>query len=70
VRCTAAVDPQLPIVLGSTSVESTPVFETKVPFGQLSARGFPDDARKTGARVKAAEGFKVGLEPDPYGPHE
>jgi hypothetical protein len=60
-------DPELPIVLGSTGIESTPVFETESPFELLLQRGFPDDARKTAERIRAAEGFAVEPEPDPYG---
>ena len=59
-------DPELPNVLGSTGIESTPVFETELPFEKLVEAGFPRDARKTGERVQAAEGFDVGPESDPY----
>jgi hypothetical protein len=63
----APEDPQLPLVLGSTGIESTPVFETEWAFGRLLEEGFPEDARKTGERVRAAPGFDVGPESDPYG---
>jgi hypothetical protein len=60
-------DPELPVVLGSTGIESTPVFETSFSFEWLNENGFPEDARKTGERVAAAPGFEVGPESDPYG---
>jgi hypothetical protein len=60
-------DPELRTVLGSTGIESTPVFETALSFAELQERGFPEDARKTGERVKAAEGYEVGADEDPYG---
>ncbi|HEY2516670.1 MAG TPA: hypothetical protein VGI39_37630 [Polyangiaceae bacterium] len=58
-------DPELPIVLGSTGIESTPVFETRVPFEQLLKKGFPNDSKKTADRVRAAPGYAVSPEPDP-----
>ena len=60
-------DPQLPVVLGSTGIESTPVFETDASFARLLEIGFPADAVKTEDRVKAAPGFPVSPESDPYG---
>jgi hypothetical protein len=63
-------DPELPTVLGSTGIESTPVFETAFSFEWLGEHGFPKDARKTGERIRAAPGFTVQPEPDPYDPFE
>jgi hypothetical protein len=63
----APEDPELPVVLGSTGIESTPVFETAFEFEWLRKHGFPKDARKTGERVHAAPGFDVAPESDPYG---
>jgi hypothetical protein len=60
-------DPELPISLGRTGIESTPVFETEMTFAQLLERGFPDDAVKTDERVNAARGYPVGPESDPFG---
>lgn len=60
-------DPELPIALGRTGIESTPVFETSFPFSKLEEIGFPDDAHKTHERVNASPGFEVGPESDPYG---
>jgi hypothetical protein len=54
-------------VLGSTGIESTLVFETAFGFEWLREHGFPEDARKTGERVRAAPGFEVGPDSDPYG---
>lgn len=59
-------DPALPYVLGRTGVASAPVFETSLSWDDLAEHGFPDDAAKTGARVRAAPGYKVAEEPDPY----
>jgi hypothetical protein len=59
-------DQQLPTVLGSTGIESTPVFETELSFEKLLEVGFPGDARKTGERIQAAAGFDVAPESDPY----
>ena len=61
----APEDPELPIVLGSTGIESTPVFETRASFEEIRERGFPKDATKTADRVQAAPGYPVGPEPDP-----
>jgi hypothetical protein len=60
-------DPKLPVVLGSTGIESTPVFETEAPFARLHEIGFPADAHKTDDRVNAAPGYHVAPESDPYG---
>ena len=59
-------DPRLPIVLGRTGIESTPVFSTSWTWERLSEEGHADDAQLTGERVFAAPGWPVEPEPDPY----
>lgn len=59
-------DPELPLLLGRTGIASTPVFETDLSWEALLKTGQPNDAKKTGNRVKAAPGYAVEEEPDPF----
>lgn len=59
-------DPELPLLLGRSGIASTPVFETDLSWEALLKTGQPDDAKKTGDRVKAAPGYTVEEEPDPF----
>jgi hypothetical protein len=61
-----ADDPQLPIVLGRSGVESTPIFETAWTWEQVQENGHDPKARKTGERVFAPPGSDVAPEDDPF----